>query len=86
MSSSTVLSVKNLAIAYKVRGGEIEAVQNVSFELKEGESFGLVGESGCGKSTVAWSLVNFLGRNGYVKRGSIMFQGEELTGRSPEEL
>ncbi|MCB0090599.1 MAG: ABC transporter ATP-binding protein, partial [Caldilineaceae bacterium] len=41
---------------------------------------------GCGKSTVAWSLVNFLGRNGYVKRGSIMFQGEELTGRSPEEL
>ncbi|MEZ4709273.1 MAG: ABC transporter ATP-binding protein [Caldilineaceae bacterium] len=86
MPQSPVLSVENLAIAYKVRGGEVEAVQNVSFELGEGESFGLVGESGCGKSTVAWSLVNFLGHNGYIKRGRIVFQGEELTGRSPEEL
>ena len=38
------------------------------------------------RGTVAWSLVNFLGRNGYVKRGSIKFMGEELTGRAPEEL
>lgn len=85
-SAATILDVQDLAVAYKVRGGEIEAVQNVSFTLREGESFGLVGESGCGKSTVAWSLVNFLGRNGYVKRGSIQFMGEELTGRSNEEL
>lgn len=81
-----ILSVENLAVAYKVRGGEIEAVQNVSFELRKGESFGLVGESGCGKSTVAWSLVDFLGANGYVKRGNIRFMGEELTGRPTEEL
>lgn len=81
-----ILSVKDLAIAYKVRDGEIEAVQNVSFDLRQGQSFGLVGESGCGKSTVAWSLVNFLGANGYVKRGSIEFMGEQLTGRSAEEL
>ncbi len=85
-TTAPILDVQNLAVAYKVRGGEIEAVQNVSFTLDRGQSFGLVGESGCGKSTVAWSLVNFLGRNGYVKRGSIKFMGEELTGRSPEEL
>ncbi|MCB0123088.1 MAG: ABC transporter ATP-binding protein, partial [Caldilineaceae bacterium] len=81
-----VLEIQDLAIAYKVRGGEIEAVQNVSFSIYRGESYGVVGESGCGKSTVAWSIVNFLGQNGYVKRGSIKFMGEELVGKSSEEL
>ncbi len=81
-----VLEISNLAIAYKVRGGEIEAVQDVSFSIDRGESHGIVGESGCGKSTVAWSIVNFLGQNGYVKRGSIKFMGEELVGKDAEEL
>lgn len=57
-----VLKADNVAVAYKVRGGEILAVQNVSFEIKRGESYGIVGESGCGKSTMAWAIVNFLGR------------------------
>ena len=83
---SSVLKVEDTAVAYKVRGGEIEAVQNVSFEIRRGESFGIVGESGCGKSTMAWAIVNFLGANGYVKRGSIRFQGQELVGKSGEEL
>jgi peptide/nickel transport system ATP-binding protein len=83
---SPVLQVDNVAVAYKVRGGEIEAVQNVSFEIHRGESFGVVGESGCGKSTIAWSIVNFLGANGYVKRGSIKFQGQELVGKTGEDL
>jgi peptide/nickel transport system ATP-binding protein len=81
-----VLKVEDLAVAYKVRGGEINAVQNVTFEIRRGESHGIVGESGCGKSTVAWAIVNFLGENGYVKRGSIKFQGQELVGKSGEEL
>lgn len=81
-----VLKVENLAVAYKIRGGEVEAIQNVSFEIARGETFGVVGESGCGKSTTAWAIVNFLGANGYVKRGSIKFQGQELIGKSNEEL
>jgi peptide/nickel transport system ATP-binding protein len=81
-----VLKLEDVAVAYKVRGGEIEAVQNVSFEIKRGETHGIVGESGCGKSTVAWAIVNFLGANGYVKRGSIKFQGQDLVGKSGEEL
>ena len=81
-----VLKIENLSVAYKVRGGEVEAVQDVSFEIYRGETFGVVGESGCGKSTVAWALVNFLGANGYVKRGSIRFQGQDLVGKTGEEL
>lgn len=85
-ATAPVLKVQDLAVAYKVRGGEIEAVQNVNFEIRRGESHGIVGESGCGKSTVAWAIVNFLGNNGYVKRGSIKFQGQELVGKTGEEL
>jgi len=83
---SLTLSIENLAVAYKVRGGEIEAVQNVSFDINQGQICGIVGESGCGKSTVAWSIVNFLGANGYIKRGSIRFNGRELAGRTPKEM
>ncbi len=68
-------------MAYKIRNGEVEAVHDVSFEVHRGESFGIVGESGCGKSTVAWAIVNFLGQNGYVKDGSIEFLGQELVGK-----
>ncbi len=81
-----VLKLDNVAVAYKVRGGEIEAVQDVSFEIHRGEAYGIVGESGCGKSTVAWAILNFLGANGYVKRGSLKFMGQEMAGKSGEEL
>ncbi|GIK43503.1 MAG: ABC transporter ATP-binding protein [Chloroflexota bacterium] len=84
--SAPVLKLENVAVAYKVRGGEIEAVQDVSFQIRRGEAYGIVGESGCGKSTVAWAVLNFLGANGYVKRGSIKFLGQELVGKSGEEL
>lgn len=81
-----VLKLEDVAVAYKIRGGEIEAVQNASFEIPRGGSHGIVGESGCGKSTISWAIVNFLGANGYVKRGSIKFQGQEMVGKSGEEL
>jgi peptide/nickel transport system ATP-binding protein len=81
-----VLSIEDLAVAYEVRGGEVEAVQNISLDIQKGESHGIVGESGCGKSTVAWAIINFLGANGYVKKGSIKFQGNELVGKRGEEL
>jgi peptide/nickel transport system ATP-binding protein len=81
-----VLKIENLSVAYKVRGGEVEAIQNVSFEIARGETFGVVGESGCGKSTTAWAVVNFLGANGYIKRGNIKFNGQSLIGRTEEEL
>lgn len=81
-----VLEVENLSISYETRKGDAEAVRAVSFEVKEGETIGLVGESGCGKSTVAFGIVNFLGPNGKIVDGSVRFQGNELVGRSKEEL
>jgi peptide/nickel transport system ATP-binding protein len=82
----SVLRIEDLSIAYRIRQGEIEAVRDVSFEIQRGESFGIVGESGCGKTTLAWSVVDFLGSNGYVKSGTIHFFGKELTGLKNEEL
>ncbi len=82
----TVLEVDNLRISYETRKGDVEAIQEVSFKVGEGETVGLVGESGCGKSTIAFGIVNFLGSNGKIVEGSIRFQGNELVGRSQAEL
>ena len=83
---ANVIEVDNLHISYETRKGDVEAIQGVSFNVREGETVGLVGESGCGKSTIAFGIVNFLGPNGKIVDGSIRFQGNELVGRSQEEL
>lgn len=81
-----VLEVENLKISYETRKGDVEAVRGVSFKVREGETIGLVGESGCGKSTIAYGIVNFLGPNGKIDDGSVEFQGNQLVGRSQDEL
>jgi len=83
--SAQVLQVQNLAISYETRHGDVPAVRDVSFGIRRGETLGIVGESGCGKSTVAYGIVGFLG-NGHIVDGSIKFCGEELRGRSEKEL
>jgi peptide/nickel transport system ATP-binding protein len=83
---AVVLEIENLSIAYETRKGDVEAVRDVSFKVREGETLGLVGESGCGKSTIAYGIVNFLGPNGRITGGSVRFQDEELVGRSQKEL
>ena len=77
-----VLEVENLTIAYETRNGDVRAVRDVSFRVCEGETVGLVGESGCGKSTIAFGIVNFLGPNGKILEGQVLFQGHDLVGRS----
>jgi peptide/nickel transport system ATP-binding protein len=81
-----VLDVQNLAVSYETRYGDVRAVRDVGFTIQRGEAHSIVGESGCGKSTVAFGIVNFLGRNGKIVGGHILFQGRDLVGRSQEEL
>ena len=59
-----ILEVKNLNMVYETLEGSVAAVKDVSFSLKEGESFGIVGESGCGKTSVAMSLLQLQADNG----------------------
>lgn len=84
--SDNVLEVEKLAISYKTRKGMVPAVREISFQIKQGETLGIVGESGCGKSTVAYGIVNFLGPNGRIMAGSVRFEGDELVGRSEKQL
>ena len=76
-TNNTVLEVSNVQINYETRKGDVEAIQGVSFKVGEAETVGLVGESGCGKSTIAFGIVNFLGTNGKIVEGSIRFQENE---------
>ncbi len=87
MSDDTpVLQIENLGISYFVRAGEIPAVPEFSLTLNRGDSFGLVGESGCGKTTVAMAIMQYLGHNGAIVRGRIVFEGRDMAEMSAEEL
>ena len=81
-----ILEVKNLNMSYKTIDGEVEAVKDVSFAVKEGESFGIVGESGCGKTSVAMSLLQLQADNGKITNGEIIFDGKNIVGLNESEL
>lgn len=73
-----LLKVKGLKVHFKIRDGWVEAVDGVSFDLHEKETLGIVGESGCGKTTTAYAITQLLPKNAYIKAGSIVFMGEDL--------
>ncbi|MCC5970898.1 MAG: ABC transporter ATP-binding protein [Pararhodobacter sp.] len=84
--SQPILEIKNLSISFFTRLREIPAVMDFSCTVMQGEAMGLVGESGCGKSTVALAVMRDLGVNGRIVGGSITFKGRDLTNMSQEEL
>ncbi len=80
------LEVKDLEITYTVGNGQLRAVDGVSFSLEKGESLGVVGESGCGKTTIAKGLMQLLPKNGRISGGSVKLNGRELVGLSKEAV
>ena len=81
-----VLECRNLCISYYTRAGEVPAVVDFNLKLMPGEAHGIVGESGCGKSTVALAIMNYMGRNGAIVSGQILFEGRDMRTMSSEEL
>ena len=75
----SLLEVDNLEVYYETEDGPARAVDDVSFSLEEGENLGIVGESGCGKTTLAKAIIGILPNEGYVNGGSIRFRGDDLT-------
>ena len=81
-----ILEINNLSVSFFTRHGEIPAVMDFSMTVHAGEAMGLVGESGCGKSTVALAIMRYLGGNGRITEGSIRFRGREMTEMTGAEL
>ena len=81
-----ILEIDKLSISFFTRLREIPAVMDFSVTVQPGEAVGLVGESGCGKSTVALGVMQDLGKNGRIVGGSIKFKGRDLQEMSAEEL
>ena len=81
-----LLQVRDLRTHFETRAGTVKAVNGISFTLERGEILGLVGESGSGKSVTGFSLIGLLDPPGRIAGGSVMFQGQELVGRSQAEM
>ena len=84
--TADALRLSHVDISYTVRRKDQRVVRDVSFHVAKGESFGLVGESGCGKSTIALSIVRYLARNGRVSNGTIEIDGTDVLGLNPSQL
>ncbi|MDA8062899.1 MAG: ATP-binding cassette domain-containing protein, partial [Actinomycetota bacterium] len=80
------LRVSGLDVAYRVRGVDRLTLRAISFDIGPRESFGLVGESGCGKSTTVQAITRYLPRNGHVTGGGIEVGGKDLMSMGPEAL
>ncbi|WP_416898523.1 MAG: dipeptide ABC transporter ATP-binding protein [Minwuia sp.] len=81
-----ILEIEDLNISFFVRAGEIPAVMDFSCKVMPGEAMGLVGESGCGKSTVALGIMRDMGNRGKITGGTIRFKGRDMGEMSEEEL
>lgn len=86
MSATPTLELRNLEVVYTVRGIDRQVLRDVSFSIAPGEAYGLVGESGCGKSTAAFAAMRYLPRNGKITKGSILFEGDEIVSISEAEV
>lgn len=84
--SDALLEVKNLRTKYKTDDGVIYPVDDVSFTVKKGQTLGIVGESGCGKSQTALSIMRLIQKPGIIESGDVLFKGESLLKKSGEQM
>lgn len=81
-----LLKIEDLKIYYRSSAGITQAVDGISFKLEEGQSLGLVGESGCGKTTVARGIIRVMDKNAFIAGGKVIFNGKDLFGFSEDQM
>src|ERR671913_156139 len=81
-----LLKVENLRTVFESKAGPVVAVDDVSFEVRKGETLGLVGESGSGKSVTAFSIIRLVQEPGRVLGGKVFFQGKDLLALPEDEM
>jgi oligopeptide transport system ATP-binding protein len=81
-----LLSVEDLNVRFWTRRGTVHAVNGITFDVAPGETLGIVGESGCGKSVTSLAILGLLSRNGRVESGKAVFQGRDLIRQSDRAL
>ncbi len=86
MAKEPLLSVEDLHVRFGTERGLVYAVNGISFEIAPGETLGIVGESGCGKSVTSLALLGILSRNARVTSGRAVFQGQDLLALSDEQM
>jgi len=84
--NNVLLDVQNLTTYYKLPRGYVKAAENITFQVKKGEALGLAGESGCGKTTVALSIIRLLPPEGRIMGGKCLFNGVDIIKLSEEEM
>ncbi|OQW98457.1 MAG: peptide ABC transporter ATP-binding protein, partial [Desulfobacteraceae bacterium A6] len=87
MNKDAILRVENLVTSFETEAGRIRAVDDVGFEVNKGEVLGIVGESGCGKSVTALSIMRLLPKpSGHIDGGRIIFSGTDIAALPAEKM
>ncbi len=86
MSGAPLLAVTDLTVDYHTRAGEVRAVDGVSFTVETGQALGLVGESGCGKSSLALALLRLLPESAQIRQGQVLLEGVDLLALSANDM
>ncbi len=81
-----ILSIRDLVVEFEVREGNLRSVDRASLDVPQGSFMGLIGESGCGKTTIVQAVMNLMPENGYIRGGKILFDGTDILELSEEQL
>lgn len=81
-----LLDIQDLEVKFALRTGDITAIDGISFTLDKGETLGIVGESGAGKSVTGFSIINLISKPGFISQGRIFFNGEKISSFSDAQM